>query len=128
MTSPVALPEIPTEITPLEEIAEDLCLGINCNDRNPCTIDSCVKGECVYRKAIDGTLCPGGQCQGGKCQAIKPIAAPLTTLPEKEVAFPLMQAMVNVVVTIIIITGIILALINARNYFSSKNRPKRGRK
>lgn len=44
------------------------CTELNCNDSNPCTIDSCTEGVCVYENEVDGTQCENnGTCQEGKC-------------------------------------------------------------
>lgn len=60
----------PTALVALTQ--DDLCLGIECNDFNPCTRDYCVKGECSYvsmkngARCGDSLVCADGQCiQGG---------------------------------------------------------------
>ena len=48
-----------------------LCSGVDCDDRNPCTIDSCnqTTGGCENMPLSDGTTCAGGfaTCQQGFC-------------------------------------------------------------
>lgn len=55
---------------------DDPCEGVNCDDRNPCTRDHCVGGECeaahcVHDPVKDGTNCSirgaSGVCMGGVC-------------------------------------------------------------
>ncbi len=42
--------------------------GIVCDDGNPCTLDTCINGECVSENLPEGTICPGGFCDGaGNC-------------------------------------------------------------
>ncbi len=47
------------------------CQPPDCNDLDPCTIDSCVNGACQYDAAPDGTPCdiynPYAVCMGGYC-------------------------------------------------------------
>ncbi len=46
----------------------DLCMGVYCNDFNPCTRDYCVKGECVFAPMNDGAKCGVGMvCKEGQC-------------------------------------------------------------
>ena len=49
---------------------ESGCTGTPpCDDGNPCTIDECVNGICVYTPAPAGTPCSSGTCDGqGGCQ------------------------------------------------------------
>jgi len=51
----------------LEAISEDQCYAL-CNDKNPCTLDTCTSEGCGYENVEDGTSC-GSQtiCQSGKC-------------------------------------------------------------
>lgn len=52
-----------------EEFKEDLCENkAKCNDRNPCTEDSCGEGFCSYNVLPDGTSCGTGKiCIAGTC-------------------------------------------------------------
>ncbi|MBI2654792.1 VCBS repeat-containing protein, partial [Candidatus Woesearchaeota archaeon] len=63
-----------------DEFKGDLCENKNkCNDRNPCTTDSCSESFCSYEVLPDGTGCgnkkicmsgncvPEKNCKGGKC-------------------------------------------------------------
>jgi len=34
-------------------IVDDACYGVTCNDGNPCTEDSCLKGNCVFTQLAD---------------------------------------------------------------------------
>jgi len=48
------------------------CDGVDCNDNNPCTSDSCSIGLCINLPNIgscdDGNVCTGGDfCSGGQC-------------------------------------------------------------
>lgn len=58
-------------VTPLTEVI-DKCAGIVCNDRNPCTTDTCIAadGSCSYVPLRDGTTCGFGKaCKAGNCIA-----------------------------------------------------------
>ncbi len=49
-------------------LPNDLCLGAQCNDFNPCTRDYCVRGECRFVLMNDGAKCGFGLvCEKGKC-------------------------------------------------------------
>ncbi len=53
-------------------IGENDCTGIRCNDFNPCTIDHCAEGICVYDIAQDGMACGEGMaCVRGKCEKFR---------------------------------------------------------
>jgi hypothetical protein len=49
----------------------NLCEGVECDDQNECTDDSCdpASGECVSEPVDDGTSCEGGEgiCESGEC-------------------------------------------------------------
>src|SRR4051812_22264392 len=39
----------------------------DCDDDNPCTLDNCEDGECVYEAAPEGTPCPDAStCNGAE--------------------------------------------------------------
>jgi hypothetical protein len=48
----------------------DLCEGVDCNDNNECTEDSCnpANGQCSNAPVADDTACEGGTCQTGVCE------------------------------------------------------------
>lgn len=49
-------------------IAANDCTGILCNDFNPCTIDYCKDGKCIYDNSMDGIACGNDLvCAQGKC-------------------------------------------------------------
>jgi hypothetical protein len=51
-----------------EIIGWDLCDGMNCDDGNPCTEDSCYGGVCSNISLSDGTSCEGSkECRQGRC-------------------------------------------------------------
>jgi hypothetical protein len=67
-----------TSDCPIEAVCEnDLCIDHcpNCDDENPCTVDSCERGACRHVAGNDGAACPVGVCQeaascmGGACVA-----------------------------------------------------------
>ncbi|MCX6798872.1 MAG: hypothetical protein NTW59_02120 [Candidatus Diapherotrites archaeon] len=63
----------------------DACLGVYCNDSNPCTRDYCSKGECVFAPMNEGAKCMEGRvCQRGVCAAA-PMPTPGITLPTTQV-------------------------------------------
>ncbi|HEY8943986.1 MAG TPA: hypothetical protein VIM73_06985, partial [Polyangiaceae bacterium] len=51
----------------MDKLGNPIC--IDCDDRKPCTVDSCVKGLCDNSPVRDGTACPSGVCIGGACCA-----------------------------------------------------------
>lgn len=53
-------------------VSENDCIGISCNDFNPCTSDYCSDGQCVYDSAFEGKECSEGMmCVQGNCQKFK---------------------------------------------------------
>ena len=64
----------------------DLCEGVDCNDDNECTSDSCNGGDgsCTNAPVTNGTSCDGGagQCMNGTCEANAvdpdPVTKPIT--------------------------------------------------
>jgi hypothetical protein len=57
-----------------------------CDDRNPCTVDTCVGGVCSHVAAANGTACydgnpchPTGSCQSGVCVGAPMYCASPTT-------------------------------------------------
>ena len=59
MTAPTAL----IELKPA-----DKCLGVSCNDFNPCTRDYCVVDKCVYAQMKNGAKCGNDNvCMEGIC-------------------------------------------------------------
>ncbi len=60
---------VPVALIP---ISENDCTGISCNDFNPCTVDYCSEGQCVYDSAFEGKECGEGMmCIEGNCQKFK---------------------------------------------------------
>ncbi len=49
----------------------DPCEAIECNDFNPCTMDECREGTCVYTALPNGMACPNGVCRNGFCEIIE---------------------------------------------------------
>jgi hypothetical protein len=48
--------------------APDPCAGVNCDDGNSCTTDTCSFGSCSHTALPVGTPCPGGFCDAtGSC-------------------------------------------------------------
>ena len=66
-----------------------------CDDKNPCTADSCVAGACAFATVADGTLCRAGnlrvkilgfndfhgQISAGRTLTLRPMGLPPTTHP-----------------------------------------------
>lgn len=50
-----------------------------CSDRNPCTIDTRARRECVHTPVANGTPCPAGVCAAGTCVP-NPANAPRATI------------------------------------------------
>lgn len=39
-----------------------------CDDKNPCTVDSCAAATgCTHANAAQNSACPGGKCVSGEC-------------------------------------------------------------
>ncbi len=52
----------------LIKLEEGTCVGMTCNDFNPCTSDSCAGGECVFTELPDGSECGEEMvCQSNEC-------------------------------------------------------------
>jgi hypothetical protein len=51
-----------------------LCEGVDCDDENECTDDSCnaSDGSCSSTPVTDGASCSGGACQNGTCGTVFP--------------------------------------------------------
>ncbi|MCX6803645.1 MAG: hypothetical protein NTY48_03670 [Candidatus Diapherotrites archaeon] len=93
------------ETPPITElIATDLCLNKNCDDSNPCTIDSCSNGTCLNTNASDGTYCTSGKCVTGEC-VIERQAPPIVRGENSS-----KLTIVGIVLTVIIIITVILFL------------------
>ena len=45
----------------------DVCVTLNCDDAEECTIDSCQENGCQNSPKQDGAACMNGTCQSGKC-------------------------------------------------------------
>ncbi len=45
----------------------DCTSNTQCDDSNPCTVDSCDLGTCNNNPIANGTPCTGGTCQNGTC-------------------------------------------------------------
>ncbi len=55
-------------VSMIKNQGEVLCEQIQCNDSNPCTVDSCSVGNCVYKVLQDGQFCGLGlSCFNGEC-------------------------------------------------------------
>ncbi|MFA4855503.1 MAG: hypothetical protein WC634_02870, partial [archaeon] len=50
----------------------DICVTLNCDDNEECTVDSCNESGCHNNPKSNGGTCTGGICQNGTC--IKQIA------------------------------------------------------
>lgn len=58
------------------ELSEgDVCLGVLCDDENPCTNDYCVKGECKFSPSNEGKTCADNKvCAAGQCVKSQSVA------------------------------------------------------
>lgn len=71
---------LPAPIALVQLQEGDLCMGIQCNDFNPCTRDYCVEGKCNYVPMNQGAKCGTDMiCGEGVC--ISPPAVGKTSLP-----------------------------------------------
>ncbi len=76
--------------------AVNKCTGVNCDDSNPCTVDSCdaATGSCAYSNVADNTVCGTGLvCTAGQC-----VEQPVTP-PSR---FPLWAIAIIVIIVIAI--------------------------
>ena len=52
--------------------SDDPCIGVQCNDANPCTDDVCIDAFCSFEASADGTACDAGGtaglCVSGSCE------------------------------------------------------------
>jgi hypothetical protein len=81
----------------------DLCVGVNCDDQDPCTADVCDAGtgKCVLgQPAPNGTACPGGTCQAGICTPSAPSAKTVLANVVCELPLGLGNADVDVELTV----------------------------
>jgi hypothetical protein len=93
-------PAVVSSIEVKEEV-KDLCANINCDDANPCTVDSCSDGKCIYVPQPDETSCGFGMvCKAGKC-----VEKELKPVERKEVAG------INLTVLLIVLIVVVLIVI-----------------
>ena len=104
--------KMPNPIALFAMTLEDKCLGVMCNDFNPCTNDHCVSGECTYTPLQNGTSCGSGKtCENNKCIETITVERPtgLITPPVQE---PVQKTgynpLIAMVLGIIVIAGAIL--------------------
>ncbi|MFH1225613.1 MAG: Ig-like domain-containing protein [Candidatus Diapherotrites archaeon] len=61
---------VPVPVVLLDLEADDACMGVYCNDFDPCTRDYCKAGGCEFAPMADGAKCGNGMvCKGGECLA-----------------------------------------------------------
>jgi hypothetical protein len=80
----------------------DRCLGVVCDDGNPCTVDECSSstGECGYTAMDDGSGCGMTKvCQSGECVLAAETGEPP---PEDKEELPLLPALVVLVIIIVV--------------------------
>jgi hypothetical protein len=76
--------DLDSSITYQSGVGPSACLQ-SCDDGNPCTVDSCLVGECAHPSSAPGTSCSDSNacngaetCDGkGSCQAGTPITCPV---------------------------------------------------
>ncbi|MBI4210039.1 MAG: hypothetical protein HY544_00840 [Candidatus Diapherotrites archaeon] len=65
---------VPTVNAQVKETAA-MCLGVDCDDSNICTEDSCIEGQCYHAPREDGLNCGEGMsCKAGQCVPSAPPA------------------------------------------------------
>jgi len=75
----------------------DLCEGVDCDDGNPCTIDSCQPTSgCFYDPDFDGETCSGGACLGGVCTTLTTVSGTVTLQESLDMGSPAAGATVSV--------------------------------
>ncbi len=113
MSAPVALIR-------LEE--EDTCMGMLCDDFNPCTRDYCIEGECVYAEMSEGAKCGKEMhCMQGKCVKIE--KEKIVPAIETVVAPPWLQARQELMAATSL--ALALAIAGFLNYVRRQQRPKK---
>ncbi|MFH0955174.1 MAG: polysaccharide deacetylase family protein [Candidatus Micrarchaeota archaeon] len=78
------------------------CEGKNCGDSNPCTVDYCRDGNCVFAFATNGTACPNGLCERGICQSVFQPQAPSS---EPVTGGPVAPIVGIVIVVVLLLAG-----------------------
>ena len=75
-----AQPDVAPDVQP--DVVVDPCVGMNCDDGNACTTDTCVDGACQWAQVPDWTACGEAMvCDGqGMCADVK-IAKGMAYIP-----------------------------------------------
>ena len=80
-----------------EEEYVDLCEGVDCDDGNPCTLDSCEPAAgCYYDPQPDGEACSDGACLGGACTVLTTVSGTVTVQESLDMGSPAAGATVSV--------------------------------
>ncbi len=69
---------VDTDCAIAEVCQSHACVNLcpNCDDGKPCTVDSCVRGQCSHSSGNDGAVCASATactqslCQSGQCKAV----------------------------------------------------------
>lgn len=115
MSAPVAI---------AETVKVFACKDIECNDDNPCTIDSCVQGKCDYETVSDNTSCGANKvCKQGKCtsKSITPIVGGAPT------AVTIAQEPAAKSASLYVIIGAIIAVFIIAFVFISRKKEGQGK-
>jgi hypothetical protein len=70
---------------------ENCCTAADCDDLNPCTVDTCQGGTCVHTPVAPGQpgVCPSGQvCCSGACTTVAGFCPPEQTFADCECTCP----------------------------------------
>jgi len=91
---------------------ENLCIGVSCDDSNPCTTDYCrpLTGECINRPINDGVACGEGMhCSTGQCVLSGAPSEPPAEVPGEPVP-------IGTLVIVIVVLAVLVAVF----YYSQK--------
>ncbi len=58
-----AATDIAVDVVPVD-MGPPPCVPADCEDRSPCTRDTCTAGVCSHNPYMSGTVCPAGVCDG----------------------------------------------------------------
>ncbi|MFH1256712.1 MAG: hypothetical protein V1494_05485 [Candidatus Diapherotrites archaeon] len=107
----------------VSELLEELCVGVTCDDSNPCTMDKCVSstGKCSHTNEADGTSCAtDATCKAGNCTTVPPVEPPYVP-PVQPPAQDNSGLIIGIIVVLIVIGG-------GAYYYTNYTKQKKGKK
>ncbi|MBI4044743.1 MAG: hypothetical protein HY392_03475, partial [Candidatus Diapherotrites archaeon] len=104
---------MPNPIALFAMTPEDECLGVMCNDFNPCTNNFCVNGECTFPPLQSGSSCGENKtCENNKCIETITVKRPtgLITPPVEPTQKTGYNPLIAIIAVAILLTGAIVFL------------------